>query len=97
MKEHMTWKGGHPDDPRGLIHEAFRIEGIGPEDCRSIFFDWALGLPEPAEASRAARALLAHHGAPEDHPMSVLLREAAEGAAIRHGRSGGRAGRVRRA
>ena len=31
-------------DPRGVIFEAYRIEGITGPDCRSIFLDWALGL-----------------------------------------------------
>jgi len=43
----MARKGAHPDDPRALIAEAYRIEGLGPEDARAIFFDWALGLPIP--------------------------------------------------
>ena len=79
----------HPHDPRGLIREAYRIEGIGEADCRSIFFDWALGLPADTDPAGAARDLLAHHAAePADHPMTGLLREAAEG-------QGGRAGRRR--
>ena len=31
-----------PDDPKGLIREAYRIEGISEPECRSIFMDWAL-------------------------------------------------------
>ena len=33
-------------DPRNLIREAYRIEGITLADCRSIFLDWALGLKD---------------------------------------------------
>jgi len=81
----------HPDDPRDLIGEAYRIEGIGREDCRSIFFDWALGLPEGRDAAEAAAALIAHHaGQPADHPMTGLLREAIEGTATRRRRGGWR-------
>ncbi|MEM6546960.1 MAG: hypothetical protein AAF713_04380 [Pseudomonadota bacterium] len=77
----------HPHDPRNLIAEAFRIEGIGAEDCRSIFFDWALGLPAETDAAAAATALLAEYrDAPEDHPMRALLQAAREGALTTAGR-----------
>ena len=66
---------GTAGDPRGLIREAFRIEGITPESCRSIFLDWALGLPEGADARAEIRLLLAVHAAEaENHPMKALLR-----------------------
>jgi hypothetical protein len=83
-----------PDDPRGLIREAYRIEGISAPDCRSIFFDWALGLPAGSDMRLAAARLLARHGASAPgHPMTLILREAgAEGAA--GARRGGRRGRT---
>lgn len=62
-------------DPKGLIRESYKIEGIGEAECRSIFMDWALSLaPEldPQEAMRTA--LVAYQGAPE-HPMSRVLSE----------------------
>ena len=63
-------KGGQPADPRGLIFEAYRME-IGPEDCRTIFLDWALGGGGADEIS----ALLAHYAADQpDHPMTAVLR-----------------------
>lgn len=80
----------HPDDPRNLIAEAFRIEGIGAEDCRSIFFDWALGLPEGTDPAAAAKALKDHHRPPQDHPMTRLLDQAAAGMAASRGRTGRR-------
>ncbi|MEM9043237.1 MAG: hypothetical protein AAGC81_00975 [Pseudomonadota bacterium] len=83
-------RNAHPLDPRDLIAESYRIEGIGPEDCRSIFFDWALGLDPAENPVSAATVLLEHHQPPQDHPMTVLLREAAEGTARprrRRGRS----------
>lgn len=82
-------------DKRGLIFESYRIEGIGPADCRSIFLDWALGLPAGVAPAEAATALLRHHQPPEDHPMTALLREAAEGPAGRGRRRGGARGRDR--
>ncbi len=68
---------GDPDlDPKGLILEAYRIEGITAPQCRSIFLDWALSLPPQTEAARAIRALLEIYrpGAP-DHPMTAVLTE----------------------
>ncbi|HUF56653.1 MAG TPA: hypothetical protein VMM55_08860 [Thermohalobaculum sp.] len=87
----------HPHDPRGLIREAYRIEGIGEADCRSIFFDWALGLPADTDPAGAAAELMAHHAdEPADHPMTVLLSEAAEGrAGAGSGRRRGRGARRR--
>ena len=86
----MAKDGQGPDDPKGLIREAYRIEGIGPEECRSIFVDWALSLDGDLRAAIAR--LLAAHGA-EGHPMTAVLREGlAEPPARR--RRGGRAGRL---
>ena len=39
-------------DRTGLIREAYAIEGIGPEECRSIFLDWAIKLPGEADPGR---------------------------------------------
>ncbi|MEM6486981.1 MAG: hypothetical protein AAF677_01720 [Pseudomonadota bacterium] len=75
----MVKPGTHPMDPRGLIREAFQIEGIGPEDCRSIFFDWATGLAADTPPGAAAKALAEHYAAPEGHPMTQLLVEAQVG------------------
>jgi len=66
-------RGEHPADPRGLIFEAYRMQ-LGPADCRTIFLDWALGLPDGAGEAEIA-ALLAHYGAAHpDHPMTTVLR-----------------------
>ena len=56
----MIKKNAHPDDPRDLIGESYRIEGIGPED----------------------------------HPMSVLLREAIAAGQTKRGRTGRRRNRA---
>ena len=83
-----------PFDRRGLIREAYRIEGIGGPECRSIFLDWVLGLPDGAEPGAAIAAMLTRYGAGQpDHPMTQVLREGlTEQVAPR--RRGGRAGRV---
>lgn len=70
-------KRSDPNDPRGLIFEAFRMPGISVEECRSIFFDWALGLPADIDSRVAAQALFArYHAVKPDHPMVDVLREA---------------------
>ncbi len=63
-------------DPKGLIRESYRIEGIVASQCRSIFLDWALSLPD-GQDSRSAIALLLDRYAGEypDHPMTVVLRQ----------------------
>lgn len=75
-------------DPKGLIRESYKIEGITPEECRSIFVDWALSLPGEVVARDAMRAALAGYNGPADHPMSVVLAEgivAGEQAPVRRG------------
>lgn len=84
----MAKNGSGPDDPKGLIHEAYRIDGITPGECRTIFLDWALSLP--GDEREAIPRLL--QGRPE-HPMTEVLR-AAMAAPARSGRRGGRAARV---
>jgi hypothetical protein len=70
-------KGDLDIDPRGLIFEAYRMP-LGPEDCRTIFLDWALGLPAGAGRDEIS-ALLARYGpAQPDHPMTAVLREGLE-------------------
>ncbi len=65
-----------PDDPKGLIYEAYRIDGITKPDCRTIFLDWALSLPADRVPARALEALIAAYGAEHpDHPMTEVLRE----------------------
>lgn len=82
-----------PADPKHLIREAFRIDGITDAECRSIIVDWALSI-DAADPRVLIEALLARHAdAPDDHPMIRVLREGlATGTGS--GRRGGRAGRV---
>lgn len=63
-------------DPRNLIREAFAIDGIVEADCRSIFFDWAMGLSADLDQSAAIEGLLsAYADQPSDHPMRLVLLE----------------------
>ncbi|MEM0976703.1 MAG: hypothetical protein AAGJ34_04130 [Pseudomonadota bacterium] len=70
----MIYKGEVACDPRGLIFEAYRIEGITQEDCRTIFFDWALGVPDGEDAAAHVATLLSHYGQ-AGHPMTSVLEE----------------------
>lgn len=80
----MAGREKDPLDPRELIAEAFRMEGLGSEECRSIFLDWALGLPEEAEPrAMIAELIERHQSAPPDHPMLAVLREGLDRSARR--------------
>lgn len=84
-------KGGLAIDPRGLIFESYRIEGISLGECRSVFLDWALGIPDDADMADHLRQLLTHYGAPNPaHPMTGILREGLEQSAAPARRRGGR-------
>jgi len=79
-------------DTRGLIADAMSMEGLSVEENRAIFFDWAFGLADPEHAAEASRDLLALHRTSDnaDHAMIHLLEQAANGAALRKGRTGRR-------
>ncbi|MFQ5622050.1 MAG: hypothetical protein ACE5FS_01510 [Paracoccaceae bacterium] len=78
-------------DPRGLIYESYRIDGISAAECRSIFLDWALGVPAGADMAGHLRQLLRQYGERnEEHPMTRVLREGLERAAPPKRRRGGR-------
>ncbi|PPB81663.1 hypothetical protein LV82_00874 [Albidovulum inexpectatum] len=81
-------------DPKGLIRESYRIDGIGLPECRSIFLDWALSLGPETDQREALRVLLAHYmPGNQDHPMTRILTEALVAPTPR-GRRGGRVGRL---
>ena len=74
-------------DPRGLILESYRIDGITEGECRSIFLDWALAVD--TEMQGAIDAMLERYGvAHPDHPMTAVLREGL-GASAKPRRRGG--------
>ena len=49
---------GDYNDPKALIRESFNIEGINIEECRSIFLDWALSLPNDVDAKKIIPLLI---------------------------------------
>lgn len=83
-------------DPKGVIRESYRIEGISEPECRSIFLDWAIGVPIGTDPRDQIRALLDIYGpqAP-DHPMTRVLTAGLEEPS-RTGRRGGRRARQER-
>ena len=85
-----------PLDPKGLIRDSYRIEGIGAPECRSIFLDWAISVPEGQVPEALIKVLLERHrGDHPDHPMTGVL-EAALAPAAKTGRRGGARGRRER-
>ena len=82
---------GDAHDPKGLIFEAYRIDGITKPECRTIFLDWALSLPDGCDAAGTIPNLLARFGVDQpDHPMTHVLQEGREGMAAPRRRGGWR-------
>ncbi len=82
---------GSAQDPKGLVFESYRMDGITKAECRTIFLDWALSLPLEQDTGRSIRALLQDHGAAQpDHPMTEVLNEGLVGMATPRRRGGWR-------
>ncbi len=85
-------KKGDAEDPKGLIYEGFRIEGITKPECRTIFLDWALSLPLEQDTGETLRILLDRYGAANPaHPMTEVMREGLSAMAAPRRRGGWRA------
>jgi len=84
---------GDYNDPKALIRESFNIEGINIEECRSIFLDWALSLPNDVDAKKIIPLLLEQYNDKEEHPMLLTLREGLI-TTVSPVRRGGRRGRL---
>jgi len=65
---------GDAADPKGLIAEAFKINGITYEECRSIFLDWALAVPVDTESAALIKTLMSRYPQPQ-HRMTRVLEE----------------------
>lgn len=82
-------------DPKGLVRESYRIDGITTGECRSIFVDWALSLAPGLVVPDALRMLIAQYAvAAPGHPMNAVLEEGLT-APAQTGRRGGRMARMR--
>lgn len=78
-------------DPKGLIYESFRIEGIDASQCRSVFLDWALSLPLETDTAAAIKTLLARYAPQnEGHPMLGVFNEGLQTMAAPRRRGGWR-------
>ncbi|WP_420398243.1 hypothetical protein [Nioella sp.] len=80
-------------DPKNLIREAYRIEGITNGECRSIFMDWALSLTDPDPLPHIRTLLDRYRTDAPDHPMTAVLEQGLANPPAAK-RRGGRAGRV---
>ena len=82
---------GDKNDPKGLIFEAYSIEGIEKSECRSIFLDWALSLPIEHETGKVLRLLIdQYQPLHPDHPMTEVMSEGLTGMAAPRRRGGWR-------
>lgn len=86
-------KGELVEDPAGLIFEAYRIDGITTEECRTIFLDFVLGIPQGADNATVLARVHGHY-APRHpgHPMTAILADSL-GQTAGGKRRGGRLGR----
>lgn len=84
-----------PLDPKGLIREAYNIEGISSYECRSIFLDWALSHNSDDHTPAIEKLLTAYGPGRLDHPMTQTLTAALADASPAK-RRGGRAARLAR-
>ncbi|MEM9852356.1 MAG: hypothetical protein AAF761_10215 [Pseudomonadota bacterium] len=81
-------------DPKGLIEDSYAIKGISEPECRTIFLDWAISVPDGQTAADALPVLRAHYADRDpEHPMSRVLAEGASRAKAKPARRGGAGGR----
>ena len=85
---------GDYNDPKALIRESFNIEGINIEECRSIFLDWALSLPNDVDAKKIIPLLIDKYNDKKEHPMLITLKEGLI-STVSPIRRGGRKGRLK--
>jgi hypothetical protein len=84
-------KKGDEWDPKGLIYESYRIDGITKAECRTIFLDWALSLPMEKDTGEVLKRLIARYGAEHPyHPMTHVMSEGLTGLATPRRRGGWR-------
>lgn len=67
-------------DPKKLISESFKINGISDEECRSIFFGWVLDLDSRIDINLAIKTLHEKYSLSNPtHPMISVLLEGLSG------------------
>lgn len=90
----MVFKGNLDIDPRGMIYESYRIEGISIEECRMIFMDWAFQAAKTDMKDDLETLLSEYRNGNEDHPMTQVIQEGLTKSS-QTGRRGGRAARLK--
>jgi len=88
----MVFKGNLSIDPRGMIFESYRIDGITIEECRMIFLDWALESSKTDLTEDINILLKEYQGKFSNHPMTSVLRSGLL-KSKKTGRRGGRSAR----
>ena len=67
-------------DPKKLISESFKINGISDEECRSIFFGWVLDFDTRLDINLAIKTLHEKYSLSNPtHPMTSVLLEGLSG------------------
>ena len=90
-----VFKGNLKIDPRGMIYEAYRINGITLEECRMIFLDWAMHTPQ-GDMIPYLQQLLDEYEVknPSAHPMTQVIKAGFKTAESAGKRRGGHLARV---
>ena len=77
-----------------LLSLTVLLFSCGDNDGKTIFFDWAIQVPETVDPAAHIAFCISHYGAGQpDHPMTAVL-EAALAPAPKKIRRGGRAARI---
>ena len=88
-------KGELKEDPRGLLFEAYRMDGITSPECKTIFLDWVLGLAGDLNIHMAIKAALNEYQIQNPkHPMTQVLIDGLGDDKNVKRRRGGRLGRL---
>lgn len=90
-----VFKGNLKIDPRGMIYESYRIEGVSLEECRMIFLDWAMHTPQGNMRGYLQELLVEYEVGNEAHPMTQVIKDGLVSSDNTGKRRGGRTTRVR--
>lgn len=90
-----VFKGNLDIDPRGMIYESYRIEGISIEECRMIFLDWAMHTPQGNMQAYLRELLEEYQKDNPDHPMTEVIKDGLKTSDNSGKRRGGRTARVK--
>ena len=89
-----VYKGNLDIDPRGMIYESYRIDGVTLEECRMIFLDWAMNTPLGDTNAYLHELLAEYEAGNSDHPMTQVIRDGLETTNTMGKRRGGRTARI---